>query len=156
MPDPAPDRGASVVLGIDYGTRRIGIATGNTLTGTARALETITHDGDPFERLAHLIAQWRPDHVVVGLPLAADGTETDSTRAARRFAAELAERHPGVSVSLHDERFSSRAAQARFVEARRSGQARRRDARKLDGVAAAVIVESWLAARAAPSAGEHA
>jgi putative Holliday junction resolvase len=134
-----------VVLGIDFGSRRIGLATGNTLTGTARPLETLRHDGQPFDQLASVIDTWRPTCIVIGLPLTASGEESASTRAARRFARALGERHPGLPIDLHDERFSSRAADARFAEARREGKARRRDARNLDSVAAAVIVESWLA-----------
>jgi putative Holliday junction resolvase len=148
-----PDRGPEVVLGIDFGTRRIGLATGNTLTGTARPLQTIRHDGNPFEQLDAVIATWRPGCIVVGLPLTAAGEESDSTRAARQFDRTLGERHPGLGIDLHDERFSSRAADARFVEARREGKARRRDARNLDSVAAAVIVESWLADRSTASPG---
>jgi putative Holliday junction resolvase len=146
-----PDRGPEVVLGIDFGQRRIGLATGNTLTGTARPLETLRHDGDPYEQLARVINEWRPRRIVVGLPLTIQGEESASTRAARDFAREVAERHPDIAVDLHDERYSSRTADARFVEARRQGEARRRDARNLDSVAAAVIVESFLAAHRAES-----
>jgi putative Holliday junction resolvase len=144
-----PDRGPEVVLGIDFGARRIGLATGNTLTGTARPLETIRHDGDPFAQLERVIRDWRPGRIIVGLPLTVQGEDSETTRAARHFARALGERHPNLSIELHDERYSSRAADARFVEARREGSARRRDARILDSVAAAVIVESWLAGRVA-------
>ncbi|MCA1779546.1 MAG: Holliday junction resolvase RuvX, partial [Xanthomonadaceae bacterium] len=130
-----------VVLGIDFGQRRIGLATGNELTGTATALQTIVHAGDPFEQLDRVIRDWRPDRIVLGLPLAADGSESKLSRSARRFAGQLKQRHPGIAFELHDERFSSRQADSQFVDARRSGQARRRDARKLDGIAAAIILE---------------
>lgn len=140
-----------MVLGIDFGTRRIGLATGNTLTATARPLQTIRHDGDPFGQLDAVIATWRPGCIVVGLPLTAAGAESDASRAVRKFARALDKRHPGLGIDLHDERLTSRAADARFVEARRDGKARRREARNLDSVAAAVIVESWLADRSTPS-----
>jgi putative Holliday junction resolvase len=153
MPDPSRERGTArspeVVLGIDFGMRRIGLATGNTLTGTAHPLETLRHDGQPFDQLARVIDTWRPSRIVVGLPLTASGDESETTRSARRFAQALGEAHPDLPIDLHDERYSTRAADARFVEARREGKARRRDARNLDSVAAAVIVESWLADRAA-------
>jgi len=142
-----PERAPSVlVLGIDFGTRRIGLATGNTLTGTARPLNTIHHDGAPAEEIDRIIQSWKPGWIVVGLPLAADGSETDSSSAARRFAAELHARHPEIEMSFQDERYSSTMADAQFAKARRDGHARRRDARNLDSVAAAIIVESWLAA----------
>lgn len=142
-----PERAASVlVLGIDFGARRIGLATGNTLTGTARPLNTVHHDGAPSEDIDRVIESWKPGCIVVGLPLAADGSETDSSRAARRFATELQARHPEIEITFQDERYSSRMADAQFAKARRDGHARRRDARNLDSVAAAIIVESWLAA----------
>lgn len=140
-----PEHGASVVLGMDFGLRRIGLATGNTITGTAQPLETLRHDGDPLGALAPVITQWKPGRIIVGLPLTVDGSESEISRKARAFAAALHERHPDIPIELHDERYSSRAAEARFVDARRGGRARRRDSRNLDSMAAAVIVESWLA-----------
>lgn len=145
-----------LVLGIDFGARRIGLATGNTLTGTARPLSTVHHDGAPDEEIDQVIAVWKPGCIVVGLPLAADGSETDSSRAARRFAADLQTRHPQLEIDFQDERYSSRIADAQFAQARRDGHARRRDARNLDSVAAAIIVESWLAANRPAARSQHA
>ncbi len=142
-----PDHGPAVVLGIDFGLRRIGLASGNTLTGTAQPLETLRHDGAPFDALAPIIEAWKPRRIIVGLPLTADGSESRITKQTRAFAAELQRIRPEIPIELHDERFSSRAAEARFADARRDGRARRRDARNLDSMAAAVIVESWLAER---------
>jgi len=147
MPDPA----TRVVLGIDFGARRIGLATGNTLTGTARPLNTVRHDGrnqdNPLDAIDRVIQEWKPERLIVGLPLAADGSETDMSRAARCFARALRARHPDIAIDFQDERYSSRTADTDFAQARRDGRARRRDARNLDSAAAAVIVESWLAAR---------
>lgn len=140
--------GAGVWLGLDFGQRRIGLATGQPLTGTAQPLRTIHHSGDPFAELDPLIREWRPTGIVVGLPLAADGSESSMSTVVRAFSESLRERHPGLAVELHDERFSSREADARFAAARREGRARRRDARELDSHAAAVILESWLAEQA--------
>jgi len=141
---------SGVALGIDFGQRRIGLATGNELTGTATALQTINHSGDPFDELDRVIRDWRPDRIVLGLPLAADGSETEISRSARRFVEQLGQRHPGIAIEMHDERFSSRQADSQFADARRSGHARRRDARNLDGIAAAIILESWLAGKNLP------
>lgn len=140
--------GAGVWLGLDFGQRRIGLATGQPLTGTAQPLRTIHHSGDPFAELDALIREWRPAGIVVGLPLAADGSDSPMSAAVRAFSEVLGEHHPGVPIELHDERFSSREADARFAVARREGRARRRGARELDSHAAAVILESWLAERA--------
>jgi putative Holliday junction resolvase len=139
--------GPSVVLGFDFGVRRIGVALGNTLTGGARALETIDapSDGPRFDRIAALIREWRPDRLVVGRPLDEDGTPTETTRRAERFANRLRGRF-GLPVDAVDERFSSREAQAIIA----SAGGRRDDE---DAVAAAVILGQWLDAhRAEPRA----
>lgn len=134
------------MLGIDFGLRRIGLATGNTITGTARPLSTIRNDGEPLDEIDRILAEWKPGRIIVGLPLAADGGETDMSRAARAFVAELQARHGEIRIDFQDERYSSRIADSQFAQARRDGHARRRDARNLDSVAAAIIVESWLTA----------
>ncbi|MEX0915547.1 MAG: Holliday junction resolvase RuvX, partial [Wenzhouxiangellaceae bacterium] len=92
-----------------------------------------------------VIGEWKPGRIIIGLPLAADGSETAMSRAARSFAADLQARHGEIPVAFQDERYSSRLAGSHFAQARRDGHARRRDARNLDSVAAAIIVESWLA-----------
>ena len=134
-----------VWLGLDYGGRRIGIATGQPLTGTAQPLKTLQNTGDPLPEIDALVREWQPAGIVVGLPLAADGTESDMSRIVREFAGRLGAAHPSVQIVLHDERFSSRIADDRFRAARQAGRARRKDARTLDSHAAAVILESWLA-----------
>ena len=139
-----PER-AGVWLGVDFGKRRIGLATGQMLTGTAQPLKTLHHSGDPFADFDRVVREWRPVGIVVGLPLGKDGKETPMSRAARSFADRIASEHPDRRVVLHDERFSSRVADERFRVARREGRARRRDAADLDSHAAAVILESWLA-----------
>lgn len=148
-----PERTA-VVLGIDYGKRRIGLATGNTLTGTARSLSTVNHHGAPMKDIDPIIESWNPGCIIIGLPLSTEGSETESSRAARAFAADLQARHPGRRIEFQDERYSSRMADSQFAQARQEGRARRRDARSLDGVAAAIIVESWLAANRVANASE--
>lgn len=127
------------LLGFDFGTKRIGVAVGETTTGTARALTTIpTRDGAALQKLLH---EWKPAGCVVGLPLAEDGTNTEMTRAARRFAGHLASAYP---VYLCDERYTSVEARSRFAEHRARGSARKSDARLMDAMAAQLILESWL------------
>ena len=133
---------SGIVLGFDYGHKRIGVATGQALTGTATPLATMTNphlagwsDGDA------LLAQWRPAHLVVGLPLAADGAETVVSLAARQFAAAIGKRS-GAPVALVDERLSSHEAEARLLADGRRHEAVRRER---DAVAAAIILETWLA-----------
>ena len=133
------------VLGFDYGARRIGVASGNRITGTARPLPGLTANaGKPdWSHIDALLAEWKPEALVVGLPLTLDGGEQAITRAARAFADTLGERS-GLPVHLVDERHTSQEAARRFAAQRASGSARRRDAANLDSLAAAVIVESWL------------
>jgi putative Holliday junction resolvase len=143
-PQPAP---GETLLAFDFGVRRIGVALGNTLTGTARAIEVF--DSVPTDRrfahIAALIETWQPDRLVVGRPLDEDGTPSETTRLAERFANQLRGRF-GLAVEQVDERFSSREAQAIIADRRQSGQARRGPIED-DAVAAAVILEQYLDAR---------
>ncbi len=133
------------VLGFDVGARRIGVAVGNTLSRTARAIAMVAarDDGPDWNAVAALVREWRPDRLVVGEPLTLDGEAQPATHMARRFARE-AESRFALPVDLIDERSSSREADRRFAEKRRAGQARRRDAQALDALAAQIIVERWL------------
>lgn len=135
----------SCVFGFDYGTRLIGIAVGNRLTASARALATMAvRGGEPdWLQLDALRGAWLPDTLVVGLPLTLDGAEQPASRAARRFATRLHERY-AVPVVLVDERHSSQEAAHRFADARAAGLRKRRDADAIDAEAAAVILERWL------------
>ncbi|GAB4168666.1 MAG: Holliday junction resolvase RuvX [Wenzhouxiangellaceae bacterium] len=146
-----PESRSPVVLGLDFGSRRIGVASGNTVTGTAQPVTTITHQGQPWDALQRVIEEWQPGHLIVGLPLNADGSDSPFSLKVREFAQELGQRHPALKVVLQDERLSSRAAQTHFTAARQRGQSRRRDADRLDAMAAAVIVESWLAGHSGPA-----
>ncbi len=134
------------LLSIDYGKRTTGLAIGHRLTASARPLEPIRyrqHSG-LMGALDAVIRQWQPDCIVVGLPLAGDGSETAMSREVRRFVVRLAETAPGCDICLHDERMSSEQAARGFAERRSQGRARRRDAARLDSMAAAVILESWM------------
>lgn len=142
MPETAPPRG--YILSFDFGMRRIGVAVGQTTTHTASALETVTHSNKPdWDAIDRLVKDWKPALLLVGLPLGADGEETDMSRAARRFGKALGTRH-SLDVDYCDERLSSRVAENRFAEQRASGNLRRKDASRLDAMAAQVILENWL------------
>jgi putative holliday junction resolvase len=118
-------------LSFDFSLKRVGVASGNALTGTATPLVTITHDGDArFAALGKLIAEWRPDALVVGVPRHPDGVPHDNTRRAERFARQLAGRF-GLPVHAVDERYTT-------TEARLFG------ARDADAAAAALILEQFL------------
>lgn len=139
--------GGGTVLGFDVGARRIGVAVGSSFGHGARALAVIdVHDGGPDWRgIDRLREEWRPDMLVVGDPVTLDDGDQPNRRRAQRFARQLRERY-ALPVVLVDERSSSREAAQRFAVDRAEGRRRRRDAAALDAVAAAIIVERWLAA----------
>jgi putative Holliday junction resolvase len=132
------------LLAFDFGVRRIGVALGNTLTGTARALEVFdsTPEVQRFTHIEGLIRTWQPQRLVVGRPLNEDGSESDTTRRAQRFCNQLRGRF-SLPVEMVDERFSSREAQA-IIEDRAQSMPRSRRPREDDAVAAAVILEQYL------------
>ena len=135
----------STVLGFDYGARRIGVAVGNALTGSARALDVVANGGqDPdWARVDALVRAWRPQVLLVGLPLTMEGAEQKNSAAARAFATALSRRFE-LPAHLVDERLSSVEAAQRFAQRRAAGSAKRKHAETLDSIAAEVIVEQWL------------
>lgn len=136
---------AQTLLAFDFGLRRIGVAAGNTLLGTAEPVAVLrSRDGVPdWDAVAGLVAQWRPDLLLVGDPLNMDGSDSELCARARRFARRLYGR-TGIAVELVDERLSSREARAALRE---QGPGRRRHA--VDAVAAQVILHTWLSDRPA-------
>jgi len=143
MPD-EKIRPTGTLLAFDFGHRRIGVAVGQTLTGSANALAVVPVASKPdWQMISKLLSEWKPVAVVVGLPLAADGGETDISKDARRFGRQLEGRY-GVSVWYEDERLTSFSAEQRFVDARSRGSMRRKDAALKDAMAAQIILENWL------------
>jgi putative Holliday junction resolvase len=138
------------VLGFDVGSRRIGVAVGQNLTGSASPVDVVAQgdQGPDWTRIDALVREWRPERLLVGLPLSLDGGEQDMTARARAFAKEAGARY-GLAVDMVDERLSSKEADRRFAELRKHGLARRRDAARLDALAAQIIVEQWLQAHPA-------
>ncbi|MGH8061557.1 MAG: Holliday junction resolvase RuvX [Pseudoxanthomonas sp.] len=135
------------VLGFDVGAKRIGVAVGSAFGSGARALAVIdVHGNAPdWTAIDKLRAEWRPDGLVVGDPMTLDGGDQPIRARAHAFAKELQKRY-SLPVVLVDERSSSVEAAQRFALDRAEGRKRRRDAVALDAVAAAVIIERWLAA----------
>ncbi len=130
---------ARTFLCFDYGLKRIGVAVGQELTGTASALTTVSaRDGKPdWDAISRLFEEWRPDAVVVGLPLNMDGSEHELSRRARRFGNQL---HGRYNLPAHfiDERLSSLEAEALL-------KGRSHHKQDIDKLAARVILETWLA-----------
>ncbi len=142
MPESAFSRG--YILAFDFGLRRIGVAVGQFTTRTANSLETVSHAKEPdWTAIDRLLREWKPTGLIVGLPLGPEGDETEMSRAARNFGTQLNNRF-GLTVSYADERLSSRAAESHFAELRAQGSLRRKHSRKLDAMAAKIILENWL------------
>jgi putative Holliday junction resolvase len=151
MPESGRDRHPSLsnppslvtLLGFDYGLQRIGVAVGQLITGTATALATVrSHNGTPdWDTIAELIRTWRPDALVVGLPLHADGSEAELTPSVKRFMHQLEHRFK-LAVYPMDERLSSYAA----AQSEGPGNHALRS-KGIDALAAREILQSWLEAK---------
>ena len=135
-----------VVLAFDFGLRRIGIASGDTVSGRAAPLRAVTvpDGGIDWNSIERAIAEFKPHLLVVGHPTHADGTAGNLSAAADGFAAQLASR-TRLPVRRADEYASSLEASAELKRQRASGQRRRRVQRAdIDSAAAAIILERWL------------
>ncbi|HEY9042450.1 MAG TPA: Holliday junction resolvase RuvX [Rheinheimera sp.] len=129
------------VLTFDYGTKSIGVAVGQELTGTASLLSALkAQDGTPdWNLLEKLITDWQPQLLLVGLPLNMDGTEQPFTARTRKFANRLHGRF-GLPVELHDERLTTTEARSQlFAE----GGYKKLTKDKVDSLSAKIIFESW-------------
>ena len=145
-----PERNASVavmeasatVLAFDFGTKRLGVAVGETMIGLAHPLtEIVGEETEPrFAAITKVIAEWQPKRLVVGLPLNEDGAAQDSTRRAQRFARQLEGRF-GLPVSFVDERYSSVDAEAGMRE---SGARKAINEKRVDSAAAQLILQQYF------------
>lgn len=132
---------AQTLLGFDFGEKRIGIAVGQTLTGSVTpltTLSTVKHKPD-WDGIGALIKEWQPDQLIVGLPLQMDGSEQLLTQRAKRFGNQLKGRY-NLPVEWMDERLSSYEAENRLQQ---QGK-KRSDKKDIDKIAAALILQSWL------------
>ncbi len=142
MPDGLMTPPLGTFLAFDFGTRRIGIAVGNTISASANPLETIDDEKNDnrFARIGALIAEWQPAALVVGLPCNEDGSPHEMTALARRFANRLKGRF-NLPTILVDERYTSLAAAERLDEAGIHG---RKQKALLDQYAAQQILQAYL------------
>lgn len=136
MPDASKPKS---LLGFDYGLKQIGVANGQTLTCSANGLTILKAvDGIPdWAEVEKLLSEWKPDLVVVGLPLNMDDSESELSGRARKFARRLQGRF-AVEVVMVDERLTSREAK---MLGREQGT---QDLTKIDHLAASLILQSWL------------
>lgn len=130
------------ILGFDFGTKSIGVAVGQAITGTASPLTALqAREGIPdWHVVEALIKEWQPARIVVGLPLNMDGTEQPLTQRARKFGNRLHGRF-GIAVDFQDERLTSTAAREQLFN---QGGFRKLEKGKVDSHAALLIVEDYL------------
>jgi putative holliday junction resolvase len=138
---PLPTR----ILGLDVGSKRIGVAVSDPLGITAQGLDTIQRQNKrrDFEVLGRLLTEYQVREVVVGLPLRLSGAEGTQSEKMRRFAEDL-QKHFGVTVHLWDERWTSTQANRLLRETELSIEKR---GKAVDRMAAMLILQSWLEAR---------
>jgi putative Holliday junction resolvase len=123
-----PERGT--VLAFDFGTKRIGVAVGEPELRTAHPLPAVSD----FSKIQELVKEWKPTHLVVGLPTSAQGEAHAMTKQAEDFARRL-ERRFKLPVARVDERYTS-------VEAERKLRGLKNKA--IDSVAAQLILEQYF------------
>jgi len=142
MPDSAPPIS---VLAFDFGLKQIGVAYGQTLTNSARGLSILNaRDGVPqWSAVAALLAEWKPQLLLVGLPINMDNTESTLSIRATKFARRLRGRFD-LEVQMVDERLTSQSAKSFVREQNQHSGGHKQDLTKIDHIAAAMILQSWL------------
>jgi putative Holliday junction resolvase len=130
------------ILAFDFGARWIGVAVGDTETRLAHPVGMFEAESSArrLSEVETLLREWRPERLLVGLPLAMDGSEHAMTQRARRFARQLEARFR-LPVELADERLSSASAEA---ELREAGRGTRRHKQEAHAIAAKIILQSYL------------
>jgi putative Holliday junction resolvase len=142
----SPENQPRSLLALDFGLRRIGIASGSCITDTASALVTLeARDGKPnWDKLDKLVREWNPDILLLGLPTSTSGEDTEMAATVRNFADSLKSRYE-IPVEFVDERYTSVEAEALLKEQRRLGiKSRRVQKADIDSLAARLIAESWM------------
>jgi putative Holliday junction resolvase len=133
------------ILAFDFGLRRIGVAVGQDVTGSASPLGVVGNQetGVDHDAIAALIREWNPTRLVVGLPAHMDGSTSDMEAPVRAFIAEL-ERY-GLPIDTVDERYTSVEAERVLKDARAAGSRGRISKAEIDSAAAVFIAERYLA-----------
>ena len=130
-------------LGIDFGTKRIGLALGNSLTGSARALSVLPNNGGFMDAINKTIKEWQVTQLIVGLPLNMDGEEQEITRQVKNFARKL-KHNTSLPLDFVDERLTSFEAERQFKDLRQNKQAKAKNKDQIDAMAAQIILQSYL------------
>jgi len=137
---------SQTVLGFDFGTRKIGVAVGQTQTATGQGIATLRYNQCkvPWKQIDELIHTWQPDILVVGIAEPADGKETDFLKKTRAFSHQLIIRY-GLPIRTVDERLTTQQADALIQDNTPAGKSitpRRKSLR--DQLAAELILKTYL------------
>lgn len=133
------------ILSFDFGLRRIGVAVGQDVTGSASPLGVVANrqEGPDRARLEELMEQWQPTELVVGMPSHADGSISDMQAPVKAFIESLS--HYGLPIKTVDERYTSVEAEEALKKARAAGTRGRISKDMIDSAAAVLIAERYLA-----------
>lgn len=141
--------GASIetIIAFDFGLKRIGVAVGQSVTGSASPIGVIAHGtgGPDHDRIAALIKEWQPQRLVIGMPLTADGEPGEMAVPIRAFIDELG--RYALPIMTIDERYTSLEAEAGLKTARQAGNRGRIRKEHVDAAAAVLIAERYLKKR---------
>lgn len=135
-----------IILGFDFGMKYLGVAVGQSITKTATPLTSLnTRDGIPnWDEIQMLIDTWKPDNLVVGIPLNMDGTKQEITFAAEKFIKRLHARFK-LPVFPVDERLSTWEAKQRTQNDKKDkNKTDKKNFKKINAMAAAILVEQWM------------
>lgn len=132
------------IIAFDFGRRRIGVAVGQKVTSSASPLDVVANgeNGPDWRQISNLIKEWRPDRLIVGMPMHADGTPSAITERVIAFIGDLG--RFGLPIESVDERYTSVEAEALLKSQRAEGLRGRISKETIDSVAATVIAERWL------------
>jgi len=135
----------AVVIAFDFGLKRTGVAVGNTVIGSATPECTITSKNalPDWDAITELIQEWKPAHIVVGMPTELDGSENPLKKRIDRFCNQIQGRY-NIAVDQENEQFSSIEAAQRLKQLRQSGRKQKVGKEEVDKIAASIILENWM------------
>jgi len=135
----------AIVIAFDFGLKRTGVAVGNTLTGSASPECTLQSQNEKPDwlNISRLFDEWKPDQLVVGLPIELDGSKNPLEKPINRFCNQLNGRY-NLPVDQENEQFTSIEAAARLKQLRQSGRKKKVSKEDVDKIAASIILENWM------------
>ncbi len=144
MPATPESNRPETIVAFDYGLRRIGVAVGQQVTGSASPVATLSNSdaGPDWDAVSEILRDWKPARLIVGLPLDVDGQPTETSAQVQKFIKALARFE--LPVETVDERYSSLEAQELLKSERALGIRKRIKKEMIDAAAAVLIAERWL------------